>query len=77
MPRRVTATEEGLLPHYKVRVVLPGAILHLASATEPQVKVVGAQLRIEAEWIVESDYGDAIGWIDWDKVAAVTWRWSP
>ena len=35
MTKAVSAVERGLKPHYKVRIVLPGAILHLASKDEP------------------------------------------
>jgi hypothetical protein len=31
MTRPIKASEQGLKPHYRVRVVLPGVILHLAS----------------------------------------------
>ena len=29
-----------------------------------------------AEWIRHPDYGDTVGWIDWTKLVAITWRWS-
>ena len=35
MTRALTAAERGLEPYRKVRIVIAGAILHLASATEP------------------------------------------
>ena len=30
-------SEQGLKPHYRVRVVLPNALLHLASWTEAKI----------------------------------------
>ena len=70
-----TATERGLEPHWKVRVVLHGAMLYLASWSEPR-REVGIS-GIKAEWIKEHEYGDTIGYIDWDAVVAVTWRFAP
>jgi hypothetical protein len=74
MTKPNAATERGLSPHYKVRVVLPGAILHLASRTEP--KAEPGQM-VKGDWIVGPDYGDTIGFVDWTKVIAVTWRYAP
>lgn len=83
MPRAMKASEPGLESHYKVRVVLPGVILHLASSTAPELRwgsdigLEGAPLEaVDAEWIEDADYGDTIGFIDWAKVVAITWRYS-
>ena len=67
----IRADEHGLRPHFKVRVVLPNALLHLASWTEPVLRDVG---EVAADWISDPEYGDTIGFIQWDKVVAVTWR---
>lgn len=72
MTKPVSAAERGLKPHYKVRVVLPGAILHLASWDEPHH--LGEDWH--ADWISDPAYGDTIGDIDWSKVIAITWRWT-
>lgn len=73
-----TATERGLEPHYKVRVVLPGAIIHLASMGEPKPIWEDGQLyTVVGDWLEGHDYGDTIGYIHWPNVIAVTWRWSP
>jgi hypothetical protein len=72
MTRRQKATEVGLRPHWKVRVVLPGALLHFASSSEPR----WIHDQLEADWIDEPEYGDTIGYLDWGSVVAVTWRWS-
>ncbi len=81
MTRAIRASEHGLEPHWKVRVVLPGAILHLAARTEPVVSSNpldgGALSDVDADWITDPDYGDTLGFIDWTKVAAITWRYSP
>jgi hypothetical protein len=73
MTKQVIASELGLKPHYKVRVVLPGAILHLASKDKPEKHPDGWR----ATWIDDYRYGDTVGFIDWHQVTAVTWRWSP
>lgn len=77
MTRRRRATEDGLDPHWKVRVVIPNALLHLAARDEP-IWVVDDNGRRElvADWISDPEYGDTIGFIDWSAVTAVTWRWS-
>lgn len=73
MTKQIIASELGLEPHYKVRVVLPGALLHLASKHAPKKTPDGWH----ADWIDDHRYGDTIGFIDWNQVAAITWRWSP
>jgi hypothetical protein len=70
-----------LAPHYKITIALPGGLLHVASWNLPLVnhdtwltgmdKITG----VDADWILDSDYGEAIGWIDWSAVQAITWRW--
>lgn len=64
--------------HYKVRVVLPGALLHLASETEPRlVQQSGGQLvDVVADWISDPELGDALGYIDWTAVVGITWRYT-
>jgi hypothetical protein len=78
MPKAVSASELGLEPHYKVRVVLPGAILHLASRTQPTIRRHYDDGRgvWDADWIDDHRYGDSIGFIDWSQLVAITWRWS-
>jgi hypothetical protein len=68
------ATDRGLEPHWKVRVVLPNVPLHLASRTEP--RIVGDRV-VDADWIEGHEYGDTLGFIDWSAVVAVTWRYAP
>jgi hypothetical protein len=83
MPRRITASSAaGLKPHYKVRVVVLGALVHIASWDEPHLEPVDPHHRYTgpqewvADWINDPEYGATIGYIDWDKVSAITWRWS-
>lgn len=59
-------------PYYKVRVVFQGAIIHLASTTEPAQDHISGQWL--ADWIEDSSYGDTIGFIDWESILAITWR---
>jgi hypothetical protein len=79
------ATERGLETHWKVRVAVNGAILHLASRTEPRplfriVSPGGSSMEsdhilgLKADWVTGTDYGDTPGYIDWESVDAVTWR---
>jgi hypothetical protein len=61
---------QGLKPHFKVRIGFHGFFLHLASWTEPVRR--GGQFH--ADWITDPNYGDTVGFIDWQQVIAVTWR---
>ena len=87
MTKPIKASERGLKPHYKVRIVLPGAILHLASWAEPTlhhtwkrgavtVSSADGPVHVEADWIDDPAYGDTIGFVDWSEASAVTWRFS-
>lgn len=71
---RVTASESGLHPHFKVRVHLPSSSIHLAAWDAPSLLSTG---KWAANWIDDDQYGDTIGFIDWSCVVAVTWRFSP
>ena len=74
MTKPISASETGLDPHWKVRVVLPGAILHLASSVEPRMDPFDGLI-----WEPMDDYryGDTQGYIDWNAVIGITWRYSP
>lgn len=78
MTAALKATRLGLQPHYKVRVVLSGAIVHLATATEPDpvLDADGSLLTVRLDEIDDPAYGDTLGYIDWRAVSAVSWRWS-
>lgn len=72
--RKTTSTDGAAF--YRVRVVIPGALLHLASATEPAVGTLDGRRHVEADWLEDPEAGDTVGFINWDEVAAVTWRYS-
>jgi hypothetical protein len=81
MTQRQTAALTGLAPHYKVRVVLPGVVLHLAAWEQPRFDTVQVSSAISetgwhAEWIEDPRFGDTVGFIDWSQVVALTWRWT-
>jgi hypothetical protein len=70
MPRRDrNLTPE---PHFKVRVVFAIGSLFLASRTEPRIEVDGS---VVADWITDPAYGDTIGFVKWEHVVAVAWRY--
>jgi hypothetical protein len=66
-------------PYWKVRVVFPGVVLHLASKTEPIVEkyidndTLELTRRVKADWLTD-DRADTLGYIDWSSIKAVTWR---
>lgn len=63
-------------PRWEVWIVLHGGILHLASRTEPKMRVGLGDIHsyVAADW-VPGPHG-VIGDIDWAKVDAVSWRRS-
>ena len=78
MTKPSNATERGLAPHWKVRVVLPGAILHLCSRTEPRMRIsAGRFAHVAMDLVTDTEHGDTMGFIDWSAVVAVTWRFAP
>lgn len=78
MPAPKQATPNGLKPHYKVRVVFPGALIHVAAWTEPEVTLNGdGSVTVVADWVSHPDYGDTMSpMFDWTKAVAVTWRYA-
>jgi hypothetical protein len=78
--RAIKACQVGLDPHWKVRLVIRGALIHAASRTEPQIEsvtVLGTVERVvHGDWIEHPDYGDTIGYVDWRELSAVSWRYS-
>jgi hypothetical protein len=75
MTKRISASGQGLKPHYRVRVVLPNALLHLASWTEPKIDQ-DLTTRVEDGWIDDHQYRNSIGLINWEAITAITWRWT-
>jgi hypothetical protein len=61
---------------WRIRVCLPGSILHLTSLTEPIVhmrngRIHGVTMELET---TAPEAGDTIGFIDWPAVVGFTWR---
>ena len=75
MTKPISASQLGLKPHYRVRVVLPNPLLHLASWTEPKIDQ-DLTTRVEGDWIDDHQYRDSIGLINWEAITAITWRWT-
>jgi hypothetical protein len=75
MTKPISASEQGLKPYYRVRVVPPNALLHLTSWTEPKIDQ-DLPTRLEGDWIDDHQYRDTIGLINWEAITAITWRWA-
>lgn len=75
MPKPISASERGLPAFWKIRLTIPGSLIHLASRTEPVLRFEnGRPVGMDANLIEGTDQGDTVGFIDWAAVAAVTWR---
>jgi hypothetical protein len=63
-------------PFWKIRVCLPGSIIHLVSRTEPIVRMHDGRVAdVDMTLVTDTpDDGDAVGFIDWQAAVAVTWR---
>ena len=72
MTKPISASKQGLKPHYRVRVVLPNALRHLASWTEAKIDQ-DLTTRVAGDWIDDHQYRDTIGLINGE---AITWRWT-
>jgi hypothetical protein len=61
---------------WRVRVCLPGSIIHLTSLTEPVVHMRDGRIGdVDMELVTSApESGDTIGFIDWPVVVALTWR---
>ena len=75
MTKPISASEQSLKPHYRVRVVLPNALRHLASWTEAKIDQ-DLTTRVAGDWIDDHQYHDSIGLINWEAITAITWRWT-
>jgi hypothetical protein len=73
---KTPATEEPGPAIWRVRVCLPGSIIHLTSLTEPIVTMREGRIGDVSMDLVTStpESGDTIGFIDWPVVVALTWR---
>jgi len=76
-PKR--ANDMNLGPCWKVRVYVRecGAI-HLLSKVEPVVTRSNGEIKdVAMDIIAGTEYGDTIGYIDWNEVSSITWRFAP
>jgi hypothetical protein len=72
MANRMTKPTNEDTEFWRVRVCLPGSIIHLASKTEPQVEFRdGRVANVKMNLIPGAEYGDTVGFIDWSP-----WRLS-
>jgi hypothetical protein len=73
---KMTEITKEPTPAWRVRVCLPGSILHLTSLTEPAVHMHNGRIGDVSMKLVTSgpDSGDTVGFIDWSAVVALTWR---
>ena len=69
-------TEGPASPLWRVRVCLPGAIVHLTSRTEPDPYMFNGRIHsVRMQLVTDTPgSGDTIGFIDWPAVVALTWR---
>ena len=58
---------------FRVRMCLPGSIIHLTSSTEPIVHMRDGRIG-DVAMELATERGDTIGCIDWPAVVALTWR---
>jgi hypothetical protein len=76
MSKPKTSANSNIPEGFKVRIFLPGAVIHVLTASEPQIirdeqdRIISAHLDI----IPNTEHGDSIGFIDWSAVIAVSWR---
>jgi hypothetical protein len=75
MTKPKTAAEIGFRC-WKVRVVVPNAVLHVLSRTEPKVLIAADGRIASVDWDPVSGHndGDTIGYVQWSAVTAVSWR---
>jgi hypothetical protein len=62
MTKPISASGQGL-PRYRVRVVLPNALLHLRSWTEAKIDQ-DLTTRVAGDWIDDHRYRDDMGLIN-------------
>ena len=76
MKATARSTEEPSPPLWRVRVCLPGSIVHLTSRTEPDPYMFNGRIHsVTMELVTDTpESGDTIGFIDWPAVVALTWR---
>jgi hypothetical protein len=68
--------DDDLPTFWRVRVCMPGSILHFTSSTEPVVQMRDGRIGDVAMTLMTNvpDGGDTLGFIDWPVVTGLTWR---
>lgn len=75
MAKPKSASDCGMSEFWKVRITLPGSIIHAATREEPIVHCANGRVsHVTMDLIEGTNHGDSIGFIDWPAVLAVTWR---
>jgi len=48
------------------------------SKKEPIIKKENGIVQdVDIDYIVDTEHGDSVGFIDWKEVSAITWRYAP
>jgi len=73
------ANDLNSVPCWKVRLCIRGcAILHLLSKEEPVVQIEnGKVMNVYMDLITDTEHGDILGFVDWQEVSAISWRFAP
>lgn len=76
-PRR--ANECGLPPHWKIRIGIRSVgFIHVISLDEPEVLIESGKLvGLKNHPILNTEFGDTIGYVEWENVCSVSWRFAP
>lgn len=70
-------SDQTAAPFWRIRLVVDGALLHLASRSEPRISVdpgTGRPSAIEADWITDGTLADRLGYLSLGAVTAISWR---
>ena len=77
MSKPKSATDCQLPPHWKVRIVVDGNIVHVITQHEPSVTQSDGKLTSITMSVIEgTPHGDTIGFIDMSAVTHVSWRFA-
>jgi hypothetical protein len=70
--------QETIAPMWKVRLTMPGSIIHLLSRSRPRVVIIDGRVHnCEMDLIQDTDEGDTLGFVHWPSVIGVAWRAVP
>jgi len=75
----MSSAKQSGIRYWKVRIITHGGRIRALSRTEPVVilNANGGVSNVEMDLMATCMDGDAIGYIDWSSVCAVTWRPEP